>query len=88
MTGCYPGGMTSATLLPGEDSPCNNCEYERNCPYWIGADMRDDCTGNRNDIEEYITMKEDEEKELCATCEQEDGCKFRERNKCIKEAIY
>jgi len=56
MTGCYPGGMTSATLLPGEGCKCDDCEYDYNCPY----DMRDECTGNRNDIEKYIEMKEDE----------------------------
>lgn len=87
MVGYYPGGMTDNTLLPGEDSPCNNCEYERMCPYWIRADRRDECTGNRNDIEEYIQKREDEETELCATCEQEDGCKFRERKKCVRECL-
>ena len=88
MTGHYPGGMTSSTLLPGEDSKCNNCDYEYKCPYWVGVDLRDKCTRNRNDIEEYIMKREDEETELCATCEQEDGCKFRERKKCVREAIY
>ncbi len=85
MTGYYPGGMTSTTLLPGEDSKCNNCEYECKCPYYTGH--RDKCTGNRNDIEDYIMKREDEEKELCATCEQEDGCKFRERKKCVRECL-
>lgn len=62
---------------------CDKCEYENNCPY----PDRDECTGNRNDIEEYIQKKEDEETELCATCEQEDGCRFRERKKCVRECL-
>lgn len=66
---------------------CDRCEYENNCPYWVRVDLRDKCTGNRNDIEDFIMKREDEETELCATCEQEDGCKFRERKKCIEECL-
>lgn len=78
MTGCYPGGMTSSTLLPGEEEHiCNGCKYEMDalCPFKNDTSM---CSGDSEDIEHIIEERIDA---WCIECEEE-KCDYHYRITC------
>lgn len=81
MTGCYPGGMTSTTLLPGEEySRCHDCKYlvKDMCPY----NDESECDGNEDTIEEAFSDRLDK---WCINCENDAGCVYKNRVACYLE---